>query len=388
MKRLAFARALLALALLLPLPAWADFVVDNTSLPSSKTNLRPLPQGADPTKYLQASDYNALMNAALDLRHAVVAGKYLGLSLLASDPTPTNATTYVWAKTDFGLHLHINAVDNQIAYGPVTTKGDLLCFDGSHFRRLAIGTDGWILTADSTQSCGIKWAAGASLSPPVVIEKDNIGFAQDETLQLKNVTAAAAGLVQNSPGLVLRNEAWDTGSLTSKTIKFMWQSQGQETNPASGYLALMSSVNGGAYSLRAAFSDAGDFGVLGNVTGANGQFTHLLCQGSPPAATGGSGAGANPTIVITGNDCEGLIDLTTDVGTNSNAAIVTLTFNTAFAHAPAIVVTAANDNAGSYNFNAWYFVTSTASSWTLMAGTHAALTGVTQYKWFYHVLGN
>jgi hypothetical protein len=41
---------------------------------------------------------------------------------------------------------------------PLTTKGDLLTFSTVN-ARLAVGTDGYILTADSTQATGIKWAA-------------------------------------------------------------------------------------------------------------------------------------------------------------------------------------------------------------------------------------
>lgn len=41
----------------------------------------------------------------------------------------------------------------------LTTKGDILSF-GSALGRLPIGSDGQVLTADSTQTLGIKWAAG------------------------------------------------------------------------------------------------------------------------------------------------------------------------------------------------------------------------------------
>ena len=41
---------------------------------------------------------------------------------------------------------------------PVTTKGDLLGFD-SAANRVPVGTNGYVLTADSTQALGLKWAA-------------------------------------------------------------------------------------------------------------------------------------------------------------------------------------------------------------------------------------
>jgi hypothetical protein len=43
----------------------------------------------------------------------------------------------------------------------LTTKGDLLTRDSSALARLGVGTDGHVLTADSAQTFGIKWAAAS-----------------------------------------------------------------------------------------------------------------------------------------------------------------------------------------------------------------------------------
>lgn len=43
----------------------------------------------------------------------------------------------------------------------LTTKGDLLVHDGTALARLPVGTNGQVLTADSTQPDGVKWAAAA-----------------------------------------------------------------------------------------------------------------------------------------------------------------------------------------------------------------------------------
>lgn len=47
------------------------------------------------------------------------------------------------------------------AVAPATTKGDLLVRSASELGRLAVGTNGHVLTADSAATLGVKWAAAA-----------------------------------------------------------------------------------------------------------------------------------------------------------------------------------------------------------------------------------
>jgi hypothetical protein len=52
----------------------------------------------------------------------------------------------------------------QISLSPISAKGDLLSFDGSSRSRVAVGTNGQILSASSTDTSGIKWVAPPSNS--------------------------------------------------------------------------------------------------------------------------------------------------------------------------------------------------------------------------------
>ena len=50
---------------------------------------------------------------------------------------------------------------NELA-SKLTTKGDLLVTSGSALNRLAVGTNGYVLTADSTATNGVAWAVTAT----------------------------------------------------------------------------------------------------------------------------------------------------------------------------------------------------------------------------------
>jgi len=73
-------------------------------------------------------------------------------SVFPISPSAAPTTDYQFANKKY--------VDDNIFSSPLTTKGDLLTYDITE-ARLPLGTDGYVLTADSTQSTGIKWAAAA-----------------------------------------------------------------------------------------------------------------------------------------------------------------------------------------------------------------------------------
>ena len=105
---------------------------------------------------------------------------------------------------------------------PLTTKGDLFTFT-TEDARLPVGTDGYILQADSVEATGLKWAAPASSEGFTLLSTTTLaalsttisgisGSYKNLVLYSKTITDTAAG----GGFLSLRFNA-DTGSNYSKT---------------------------------------------------------------------------------------------------------------------------------------------------------------------------
>jgi hypothetical protein len=77
----------------------------------------------------------------------------------ATGATLTIANGKTLSVTDNATLSGTNTGDQTFAsLSPLTTKGDLLTFSTVN-SRLGVGTDGYILTADSSQATGLKWSA-------------------------------------------------------------------------------------------------------------------------------------------------------------------------------------------------------------------------------------
>lgn len=112
----------IAAVLLVATVAFGNFVTNGSSLPTTKRDLTPLPPGADPTRYIAAADYNALMNADLDLRTNFINGTFLGFAPQAVHPTPpVNGSAYnIW----------VNSANNHPYYTANGTDTDMLAGGG------------------------------------------------------------------------------------------------------------------------------------------------------------------------------------------------------------------------------------------------------------------
>lgn len=118
-----------------------------------------------------------------------------------TDNFPRENTSDVDAK--------ITASQISAFVAPITTKGDLLTRDASANARLAVGTNGQVLTADSTQTLGIKWAtptgstnlnfSASSGAPQQSIPNNTLTTIQFDTLDLNNDPSFNTGTFTHTP---------------------------------------------------------------------------------------------------------------------------------------------------------------------------------------------
>jgi hypothetical protein len=87
------------------------------------------------------------------------------MATISNTPKPGyawDATDNVWYPIGTGAHGHPDYITQATAINPstITTKGDLIVGTGNGtFVRQGIGTNGHVLTADSAEADGLKWAA-------------------------------------------------------------------------------------------------------------------------------------------------------------------------------------------------------------------------------------
>jgi len=93
----------------------------------------------------------------------------------------------------------------------LTTKGDILTHNSTTNTRLGVGTNNYILSADSTQSTGLKWSNDATLNDVIV------SSISDGTLSISsgNITLASAitSTIFNTSG----DSSWTSNILTGGT---------------------------------------------------------------------------------------------------------------------------------------------------------------------------
>ena len=117
--------------------------------------------------------------------------------------TAANVTgTVAIANGGTGQTTKTNAFD---ALAPTTTKGDLIVSDGTDNVRLAVGTNAYVLTADSTAAAGVKWAAASGGSSNITAQgmwENALTISSNYTITSGN-SAMSAGPITIASGVTV-----------------------------------------------------------------------------------------------------------------------------------------------------------------------------------------
>ena len=88
----------------------------------------------------------------------------------STDTTDHRALTNIGSNTHAQVDTHIASTANPHTVDiddvtPTTTKGDIIVEDGTNAIRVAVGSNDQVLTADSAEASGVKWAAVGASTP-------------------------------------------------------------------------------------------------------------------------------------------------------------------------------------------------------------------------------
>lgn len=102
------------------------------------------------------------------------------------------------------LFQSIDSIGKTTVYQPSTTKGDIVSHDGITQQRVPVGTNGQVLTADSTSLTGVSWKPSNAISQNTPSSSRINIINQDDTIVLDasfgNAVALISPCVPNAPG--------------------------------------------------------------------------------------------------------------------------------------------------------------------------------------------
>ncbi len=210
--------------------------------------------------------------------------------------TGTTITASIWNSDVGGIYTYIN--NNIIpVLNTVTTKGDLYVYDGAALQRQAVGSDNQVLTADSAQANGIKWASFANASALTTKGDLSVYGASATRLPIGSNTqvltadsAQTTGMKWAAPAASLPTGviiAWSPLAAGTSTIPSGWLlCDGTSGTPNLIGRFIIGTKPSGSGSA----ASAGGYGALTVDTNGTGTATHTH---SLPSVSGSTSAGTN-----------------------------------------------------------------------------------------------
>ncbi len=112
---------------------------------------------------------------------ATISGSTLTLTRAQDD---TTAQSHSSGATIYPVFSADDADEANFLASRYTTKGDVVVFNGTDVVRVGVGANDTVLTADSSQSAGVKWAAPVIADGSVTVTKLASGIAHDDQFVL------------------------------------------------------------------------------------------------------------------------------------------------------------------------------------------------------------
>ena len=112
-----------------------------------------------------------VIDPGLSTEEKVLVGSRSGSSLssITRGQDGTTATSHSAGATCYPVFTATDADQANAVAAALTTKGDLLVTTGSALNRLAVGSNGTVLAADSSATNGVAWSAAyATLASPAL----------------------------------------------------------------------------------------------------------------------------------------------------------------------------------------------------------------------------